>query len=170
VKEKLKAKAEAGDELEVVARLGGYLEAGVCDEKGLRVAPSEADDRVAEVEAREDAARRVELQDAAHVRREVRPAPLAEDGSYELLVAEERDGVCADERVDAAEGDEAGARFGEDAEASEAPTDLRAELHLRGEAARRAVGRALARVEVALGFEREIFVDVVADATAEARF
>src|SRR5947207_3235552 len=77
--EKLKAKAEAGDELEVVARLGRDSEAGVCDEKGLRVARAEADDCVAEVEAREDSVRGVEFQDAAHVRREVRPAilPLA---------------------------------------------------------------------------------------------
>ena len=133
----------------------------------LRVASAVVYERVAEVEARDDSARRVELQDAAEVCGEVRATPVFEDREEESLAAE-RERLCAGLVQHAAERDEAGACLREDAEAPVALADFRAELELHGEAARRAVRAAAARVIVAFGFEREVVREVVADARAES--
>src|SRR5215204_2990658 len=152
-----------------MAQLGGKARGRSDEGSAGVVARGVANHRVAHVEAREDAFRRVELKDAAHVHREVGFARIAEVGEEERLALEVERLVARDLR-DAAEGDDAGARLGEDAEAVEAAAVLDARLHLRGIATDRGVdAEASARVEVALDLERQIVGRVKAEPRATAR-
>src|SRR5207237_7885020 len=130
------AEADARRELEVVPRLGRRgrdLQAGGQREGIDLDVLAVADDGVARVEADEHAARRVELQHAAHVHREVRLALTL------VLDGDDRARLDRQWRERLAEADEAGARLGKEAEASPALADLRAELHLLRRSARRIV-------------------------------
>src|SRR5437868_7926639 len=102
----LKAYADARVELEVVARLG-RVDEGSCAERWAGEHDCLAavmDDGVAGVEARDDAARWVELKHAAHVEGGVRRA-LAVEEREAARVAAVRD------EPPFAETDQAGARF-----------------------------------------------------------
>jgi hypothetical protein len=157
-----------------VLRLGGVFddrqdEDSRRDEYGHEpdvVALAVADDGVAEVEARDQAARRVELQHAPHVEREVRLALRAEQDDGDGDAAEGLLGAA--ELLRRAEADEAGPRLGEEAEGTEALSHLHPELRLQCAPARRDGQDRLVREEVALGLDGDVRVEVESKAPAEA--
>src|ERR1051326_1115706 len=166
----LKAPAYPRAHLQVVSRLRRDSGDVVREQLARDLSVAVVDDGVADVEAPGGAARRVEFDDPAHVHREVCLAPVVEVADGERLGGRrgEGDGVRADELRDLAEADEAGPRFGEDADLPPALADLRAELHLRRVAARTAVRKTVAREKVTLGLGGDMRVEVVSGATAEA--
>src|SRR5947209_431992 len=167
------AEADAGAELKVVARARGGLDDGVSGREvfGQLFVPAVADQRVARVEAREDAARGVDLDGTAEVEREVR-LPLRDKVDGEEPAAVEPDEALAEHRGGRlAERDQPGSRLGEEAEAPEAPAGFDAELHLE-ETPASDVGVLvyLEGEDVRLGFEGEGLREVVSHAGAGGGF